>query len=115
MVANTDVKSPITTLGSTSFYHIKHENIFLVAVSKTNANVALVFEFLYKVAKLGVKYFVKFDEEAVKNNFTLIYELLDEICDYGLPQNTEIESLKLYITTESVKNDSVSVIIHISC
>lgn len=65
------------TLGSTSYYHIKHENLFLVAVSKTNSNVALIFEFLYKTVHLGTKYFLKFDEEAVKNNFTLIYELLD--------------------------------------
>jgi AP-2 complex subunit mu-1 len=72
-----DVKSPITTLGSTSFLHIKHDNLFLVGVSKTNSNVALIFEFLYKVAGLGLKYFSKFDEESVKNNFTLIYELLD--------------------------------------
>jgi AP-2 complex subunit mu-1 len=77
VVANTNVKSPIITLGSTSFYHIKYENLYLVAVTKNNANTALVFEFLYKIAQLGDKYFNKFDEDSVKNNFTLIYELMD--------------------------------------
>lgn len=72
-----DVRSPIITLGSTSFFHIRHENLYLVAVSKMNANAALVFEFLYKFILLGRSYFGRFDEEAVKNNFTLIYELLD--------------------------------------
>jgi hypothetical protein len=28
-----------------------------------------------------------------------------EICDFGFPQNTESETLKLYITTEGVKSD----------
>ncbi|KAG6330423.1 hypothetical protein ID866_8667 [Astraeus odoratus] len=42
------------------------------------------------------------DEEAVKNNFVLIYELIDEINDFGYPQNSEIDTLKTYITTESI-------------
>lgn len=36
-----------------------------------------MFEFLYRLIALGKSYFGKFDEEAVKNNFVLIYELLD--------------------------------------
>lgn len=77
VVSNPQVRSPILTLGSTTFSHVKHENIYLVAVTKSNANAALVFEFLYRFIVLGKGYFGKFDEEAVKNNFVLIYELLD--------------------------------------
>ena len=65
------------TLGSTTFSHIYNDNIFLVAVTKGNANAALIFEFLYRFASLGKSYFGRFDEDAVKNNFVLIYELLD--------------------------------------
>lgn len=57
---------------------MKHENIYLVAVTKSNANAGLVFEFLYKFVQLGRGYFGgKLDEEAIKNNFVLVYELLD--------------------------------------
>ena len=79
VISNAQVRSPILTLGSTTFSHVKHENIYLVAVTKSNANAALVFEFLYRLVALGKGYFGKFDEEAVKNNFVLIYELLDGI------------------------------------
>lgn len=48
-----------------------------MAITKSNANAALVFEFLYRLIALGKGYFGKFDEEAVKNNFVLVYELLD--------------------------------------
>ncbi len=72
-----NIKTPMLTLGSTSFYYIKHENLFLVAVCKCNPNVALVFEFLYKVVSLGVKYFNRFDEDSVKDNFTFLYEIMD--------------------------------------
>lgn len=77
VISNAQVRSPILTLGSTTFSHVKHENIYLVAITKSNANAALVFEFLYRLIALGRGYFVKFDEEAVKNNFVLVYELLD--------------------------------------
>ncbi|KAJ5894519.1 hypothetical protein N7495_006210 [Penicillium taxi] len=104
VISNPSVRSPILTLGSTTFSHVKHENIYLVAVTRSNANAALVFEFLYRLILLGKSYFGKLDEEAVKNNFVLIYELLDEILDFGYPQNTETDTLKMYITTEGVKS-----------
>jgi hypothetical protein len=62
------------------------------------------------------------DEECVKNNFVLIYELIDggsspmtsgigstvtEINDFGYPQNSEIDTLKSYITTESVVSSQI--------
>ncbi|KAN0115358.1 Mu homology domain containing protein [Hyaloscypha variabilis] len=105
VISNAQVRSPILTLGSTTFSHVKHENIYLVAITKSNANAALVFEFLYRLIALGKGYFGKFDEEAVKNNFVLVYELLDEILDFGYPQNTETDTLKMYITTEGVKSE----------
>ncbi|KAI0217466.1 clathrin associated protein complex medium subunit [Massospora cicadina] len=105
VISNTDVRAPFITLGSTSFFHVRHENLYIVAVTKNNANAALVFEFCYRFISLGRSYFIKFDEESVKNNFVLIYELLDEILDFGYPQNTDADTLKLYITTEGVKSE----------
>ena len=105
VISNAQIRSPILTLGSTTFLHIKNENIYIVGVSKGNVNAALVFEFLYKLVSLGKSYFGRFDEEAVKSNFVMVYELLDEIVDFGYPQNTETETLKMYITTEGVKSE----------
>jgi AP-2 complex subunit mu-1 len=33
--------------------------------------------------------------------------LLSEICDFGFPQNSEIDTLKSYITTESVVSQGI--------
>ncbi|KIY70431.1 clathrin adaptor, mu subunit [Cylindrobasidium torrendii FP15055 ss-10] len=102
VVSNSEVRSPIITLGSTSFFHVRVNNLYVVAVTKTNANAALVFEFCYRFINICKSYFGKIDEESIKNNFVLIYELIDEINDFGYPQNSEIDTLKSYITTESV-------------
>lgn len=52
-------------------------NIWLAAVTKQNVNAAMVFEFLLKIIDVMQSYFGKISEENIKNNFVLIYELLD--------------------------------------
>lgn len=47
-------------------------------------------------------------EEALRKNFPLIYELLDEIIDFGFIQGTSTESLKSYVHNEPVLTDGVS-------
>lgn len=57
-------------------------NIWLAAVTKQNVNAAMVFEFLLKIIDVMHSYFGKISEENIKNNFVLIYELLDgKSCD----------------------------------
>ena len=41
-------------------------------------------------------------EEAVRKNFVLIYELLDEVIDYGYPQNSSSEALKEFVLNEPI-------------
>ncbi|KAJ2782108.1 clathrin associated protein complex medium subunit [Coemansia javaensis] len=101
------VRSPVTTVGGTSFFHVRYDNVWLCGVTRSNTNGALVFEFLYRFLGLGVSYFGRFDEDAIKSNFALVYELLDEVLDFGYPQNIEVDTLKLYVTTESVRSKSV--------
>ncbi|ETW86263.1 hypothetical protein HETIRDRAFT_167529 [Heterobasidion irregulare TC 32-1] len=108
VISSSEVRSPIVTLGSTSFFHVRVNNLYLVAVTKNNANAALVFEFCYRVISICKSYFGKVDEESVKNNFVLIYELIDEINDFGYPQNSEIDTLKTYITTESIVSSQIA-------
>lgn len=47
--ARQQVRSPVTNIARTSFFHVKRSNIWLAAVTKQNVNAAMVFEFLYKV------------------------------------------------------------------
>lgn len=49
----------------------------LYGTNRTNANAALVFEFCYRFISICKAYFGKIDEESVKNNFVVIYELID--------------------------------------
>ncbi|KAG7263737.1 hypothetical protein CRUP_016234 [Coryphaenoides rupestris] len=94
------------TSRATSFFHVKRSNVWLAAVTKQNVNAAMVFEFLYKMCDVMAAYFGKISEENIKNNFVLIYELLDEILDFGYPQNSETGALKTFITQQGVKGQT---------
>lgn len=56
---------------------MQRANIWMAAVTKQNVNAAMVFEFMLKVIDVMQSYFGKISEENIKNNFVLIYELLD--------------------------------------
>lgn len=71
-----DVEMQIENIRSNLFYS-KRANIWLAAVTKQNVNAAMVFEFLLKIIDVMHSYFGKISEENIKNNFVLIYELLD--------------------------------------
>nr|KAF6377158.1 adaptor related protein complex 2 subunit mu 1 [Myotis myotis] len=105
--ARQQVRSPVTNIARTSFFHVKRSNIWLAAVTKQNVNAAMVFEFLYKMCDVMAAYFGKISEENIKNNFVLIYELLDEILDFGYPQNSETGALKTFITQQGIKSQHV--------
>ena len=82
----------------TSFIFIRHRDLFFVAASRGNPNVAAVFAFLFQMIKVLKSYIGnKFDADALTSNFTLIYELFDETMDYGYAQNCAVDVLQLYI------------------
>lgn len=81
----------------------------VIVSSKSNPNPALVFEFLYTFLKICSAYFGKeLSDPVIRKNYVLIYELLDEICDYGVPQITEIDMLKQYIMEGGMEIEKIS-------
>lgn len=72
-------------MGDFTFFHIKHENIWLVALTKYDANAMMIFAFLESLWLLLLECFSVLDADSVRENTILIYELLDEIVDNGYP------------------------------
>lgn len=40
------------------------------------------------------EYFKELEEESIRDNFVIIYELLDELMDFGFPQTTDSKILQ---------------------
>ncbi|XP_050403424.1 AP-1 complex subunit mu-1 isoform X1 [Patella vulgata] len=95
--------TPIIQHNNVTFIYIKYNNLYCVATSKKNSNVALVFSFLHKIVQIFIEYFKEMEEESIRDNFVCIYELLDEVMDFGYPQTTDTKILQEYITQEGHK------------
>lgn len=99
--------SPVRTVGSVSFLHMRQNDVYILMVTRTNANAMLAFKFMTSLVQLFKSYFGgAFNETAIKNNFVLIYELLDETIDFGYPQITDPATMKSFILQKGVKIES---------
>ena len=79
-------ETPIICLDGVSFIHTTMADITVMATTKGNINAALLIQFLYDFIGVCKAYFEgEFNEAAVRKHFALIYELLDEVMDYGYP------------------------------
>jgi AP-1 complex subunit mu len=86
-----------------NYLYIRHNNLYLLALTKRNSNAAEILLFLHKIVEVFTEYFKELEEESIRDNFVVIYELLDEMMDFGHPQTTESKILQEYITQESHK------------
>ena len=99
---------PVFTERDTTFIWIRVNNIYIVSIARGNPNVALVLSFLYRMQEVLTAYFGELEDESLRDNFVITYELLDEMMDNGYPQITEVKVLKEYIKTEANKMEGKS-------
>lgn len=102
-------ENPIIYFQGTSYFYIKQKDLFVIVSTKANPNAAMIFQFLYQFLNICKAYFAtELNDSTVRKNFVIIYELLDEILDYGVPQITEPEVLKKYILEGGLKLEQLS-------
>lgn len=95
--------TPLLQTEECTFTYIKCNNLYVVSTTKKNANIMLVFVFLHKIVRVMNEYFKEIEEESIRDNFVVIYELLDELLDFGYPQTTDSKILQEYITQDGHK------------
>ena len=99
--AEEETIKPVFVHNDLNYVWIKNNNLFIVGTTGLNANVMMCFAFLYRLVEVLTEYFRELEEESIKDNFVVTYELLDEMLDNGYPQITESKVLKEFIKTES--------------
>lgn len=67
-----------------------------------NVSPSFVFDALYRCMKVFRDYLGVLSEEAIRKNFILIYEIIDEMFDFGHPQSMTTETIKDYIVNTPV-------------
>ncbi|XP_027808711.1 AP-4 complex subunit mu-1 isoform X2 [Marmota flaviventris] len=84
------------------FIHIRHSSLYLVATTSENISPFSLLELLSRLATLLGDYCGSLSEGTISRNVALVYELLDEVLDYGYVQTTSTEMLRNFIQTEAV-------------
>jgi len=101
-------RQPMFTQEGFTYCYVKYNNLYLMAVTKRNSNVALIMIFLERLCEVFKDYFGELEDESIRDNFVIIYELLDETMDHGYPQALDTKILKEYITQEGNRMEVVN-------
>lgn len=85
-----EVRSPVLTLGSTSFIYIRSGLLWFCAVARSNQDCATIMSFLFRLESLlkqvvGEKVLTN---DTIVNQFSTVYDVVDEAANYGFPIDT---------------------------
>lgn len=64
----------------------------------------LVFEFIHRIIDILTDYLAEVSEPSIRENFVTVYQLLEEMMDYGYPLTTEPNTLKDIIMPPTIMN-----------
>jgi AP-1 complex subunit mu len=83
--------APVFRVDDWTFLFIIRSSLYFFMVTRRNSNVAVLLAFLDSLAKLFEDYLAAdLCADAIIDNFSLIYELLDEVMDDGSPQTLDL-------------------------
>lgn len=102
---NFNVLQEMPPIVATSKYYlvsIYREDVFLLATTTRETAPLTIIEFLHRVFEILEEYFGSVEEDTIKDNFSTVYQLLEEMMDYGYPLTTEPNALKAMIKPPSV-------------
>ncbi|XP_788453.3 AP-3 complex subunit mu-2 [Strongylocentrotus purpuratus] len=89
---------------------IYRNQIYFVAVVQTETPPLFVIEFLHRVVDTFADYFSECTETSIKENYVVVYELLEEMLDNGFPLATESNVLKELIKPPNILRTVVNTV-----
>ncbi|KAM5575431.1 AP-4 complex subunit mu [Rosa sericea] len=97
---------PVFNVDGVNYFHVKVVGLLFVATTRANVSPSIVLELLQRIARVIKDYVGVLNEDSIRKNFVLVYELLDEVIDFGFVQTTSTELLKSYIFNEPIVIDA---------
>ncbi|KAL1538498.1 AP-4 complex subunit mu, variant 2 [Salvia divinorum] len=97
---------PVFNLDGVNYFHVKVVGLLFVVTTRSNLAPSLALELLQRIARAIKDYLGVLSEESMRKNFVLVYELLDEVIDFGYVQTTSTEVLKSYVFNEPIVVDA---------
>jgi len=89
---------------------IYREHLYFVAVVTKEVQPLFIIEFLHRIVDTFVDYFDGCSESIIKENYVVVYELLEEMLDNGYPLATESNILKELIKPPTILRSVVNTV-----
>ncbi|XAR52720.1 hypothetical protein NMG60_11020930 [Bertholletia excelsa] len=102
--------APVIASPTHYLFQIVREGITFLACTQVEMPPLLGIEFLCRVADVLSDYLGGLNEDLIKDNFVIVYELLDEMIDNGFPLTTELNILREMITPPNIVSKVLSVV-----
>lgn len=90
-----------------TYLYVKRNGLIFACSTARNVSAVTVVELLSEIARVFKDYCGTLSEEAIRKNFILLYELLDEMMDFGYPQITRTLNLKSCVYNEAIIVDPI--------
>jgi len=92
--------APVFCIDGVNYLCVRKNGLFFLATTVHNVSPAFIIELLTQLTKVCKDYIGVLNEESLRKNFTLIYELVDEIMDFGYPQCAATAELQAFVFNE---------------
>ncbi|KAF5767516.1 putative clathrin adaptor, mu subunit, Longin-like domain superfamily [Helianthus annuus] len=101
---------PVIASPTHYLFQIVREGITFLACTQVEMPPLMGIEFLCRVADVLSDYLGGLNEDVIKDNFVIVYELLDEMIDNGFPLTTEPNILRDMIAPPNIVSKMLSVV-----
>ena len=101
---------PVLTGPKDYLINICRGSLYYVATATQEVTPLSIIELLHRIVDIFEIYFSSSSEDALKQNFATIYQILDEILDNGLPYITEPNALTSLIAPPTLAQKMVSAV-----
>ncbi|KAG5383191.1 hypothetical protein IGI04_034661 [Brassica rapa subsp. trilocularis] len=101
---------PVIASPTHYLFQIVRDGITFLACTQVEMPPLMAIEFLCRVADVLSDYLGGLNEDLVKDNFIIVYELLDEMIDNGFPLTTEPNILREMIAPPNLVSKMLSVV-----
>lgn len=97
-----DTTPPVFNIEGVNFIYIKTNDLYFCLTTLDNPSPAYFLEILHRLMSVIKDHCGVLSEESIRKNFVLIYEIIDEMIDFGFPQMCSTDEIKPFVFTECV-------------
>ena len=102
LLSDDEESPPIFNEEGINFIYLKRSNLYFTIATLDNGSPNFFIEILEKLMRVIKDHCGEFTEESIKKNFVLIYEIIDEMIDFGFPQLSTTEQVNQFVFNEPI-------------